>query len=136
MRVFARIGLLFGGAFAIDAVIYWYLQKEQQTTVLLAMTAASFAYLGLYALLAVRKAGREAEVVEQEEPHVGPTIWPAVFALSAVGIVLGVLVAPWLLAVGGLLFVAAAVGWITDTRRQWRHVDHDEPAGHGAEVHG
>jgi Cytochrome c oxidase subunit IV len=52
---------------------------------------------------------------------VGPTIWPLVLALSAVGFFLGLLAAKWLYAVGGVLFLVAAWGWLTDVQRQWRH---------------
>jgi hypothetical protein len=128
MNVFARLGLVLGGLFAVDTVVYWSLQHEHVGASLLAMTAVGFAFLGLYASTALRKARKEAEPVAEEEPHVGPTIWPAVFALSAVGLALGILVAPWLLVVGGLLFAAAGAGWTAETRRQWRHDGHDETA--------
>jgi hypothetical protein len=127
VSVFARLCLVLGGLFAIDAVVFWWLQEEEVGTALLAMTACGFAFLGLYAGASLRKARRTEEPAEEEEPHVGPTIWPAVFALSAVGLALGILVAPWLLVVGGALFAAAGIGWTAETRRQWRH---DE--GHGA----
>jgi hypothetical protein len=139
VKVLSRIGLIFGGAFAIDAIVYWITQKNEQGLSLLAMTAAGFIYIGIYTALALRKAGREAaaEAGEEQEPHIGPTIWPAVFALSAVGITLGILVAPWLLIVGGAIFVAAAVGWAMDARRQWRTDEHHQaPAGHGADPGG
>lgn len=139
MKAFSRLGLIFGGAFAVDAIVYWITQNNAQGLSLLAMTAAGFAYLGIYAALSLRKAGREAaaEAGEEQEPHIGPTIWPAVFALSAVGLTLGVLVAPWLLIVGGVIFVAAAVGWATDTRRQWRTDEHHPaPVGHGSDSGG
>jgi Cytochrome c oxidase subunit IV len=133
VNVIARLGLVLGGLFAIDAVVYWSLQHEHLGTALLAMTAVGFAFIGLYAGTSLRKARREAEPEDEEEPHVGPTIWPAVFAVSAVGLALGILVAPWLLVVGGLLFAAAGVGWTAETRRQWKHPDHDEAAVHHAQ---
>jgi hypothetical protein len=125
MTVFARLCLLLAALFAVDVAVYWYLQHEHVGTSLLAMTAIGFGFLGLYAGTALRKARREAEPVEEEEPHVGPTIWPAVFALSAVGLALGILVSPWLLVVGAALFAAAGLGWTAETRRQWK------PEGHG-----
>ena len=59
----------------------------------------------------------------------GPTIWPLVFAVSAVVIAVGILVTPVILVIGGILFVVAAVGWITAARRQW-HVEGHEPGEH------
>src|SRR5439155_3573487 len=96
VKVFSRIGLIFGGAFVVDAIVYWITQNNEQGLSLLAMTAAGFAYMGIYAALALRKAGREAaaEAGEEEEPHIGPAIWPAVFAVAAVGLTFGILVAP------------------------------------------
>ena len=128
MTVFARLCLVLGGLFAVDAVVFWVVQQEHVGTSLLAMTAVGFAFLGLYAGSALRKARRQKEPAEEGEPHVGPTIWPAVFALSAVGLALGIVVAPWLLIVGGLLFAAAGIGWTADTRRQWRHAGDGEAA--------
>ena len=90
VNVFARLGLVLGGLFAVDTVVYWSLQHEHVGASLLAMTAVGFAFLGLYARIALRKArARRPSRSTEEEPHVGPTIWPAVFALSAVGLALG-----------------------------------------------
>ena len=131
MNVFARLCLVLGGLFAVDAVVFWSLQHEHVGTSLIAMTAVGFAYLGVYAGMALRKARRQEQAPASPEPHVVPTVWPAVFALSAVGVTLGVLVAPWLLVIGGILFAAAGAGWTADTRRQWKHGDPEGPAtGH------
>jgi len=139
VNVFARLCLVLGGLFVADAVIFWSLQHEHVGTSLIAMTAVGFAFIGLYAATSLRKARRDArreeEPPEAAEPHVGPTIWPAVFALSGVGLTLGVLVAPWLLIVGGVLFAAAGVGWTTETRRQWRHEPGAMGADHAQSVH-
>jgi predicted membrane channel-forming protein YqfA (hemolysin III family) len=136
VKAFARIGFFLGLFFVIDAPVYLLTQHEHEGFTLIAMTAVGFAYLGLYAALSMRKAkrqvAREAAGVgaeEIEEPHIAPTIWPVVFALSAVGFTAGVLAAHWLLIVGGVLFVAAAVGWAADARRQWRHPEHQPSHG-------
>jgi hypothetical protein len=68
---------------------------------------------------------------------VGPTIWPFVFSLSAVGFVLGAVVSPWLLVVAALLFGAASLGWLLDVRHQWAALgdDHEgQPPGHGHDL--
>jgi hypothetical protein len=119
VNVFARLCLVLGGLFVADAVIYWSLQHEHVGTALLAMTAVGFIFTGLYMAMALRKARRRPELPVAEEAHVRGTIWPAVFAVSAVGLTLGVLVTPWLLVVGGVLFAAAGAGWTAETRRQW-----------------
>jgi hypothetical protein len=131
VNVFARLCLVLGGLFAVDAVVFWSLQHEHIGTSMIAMTAVGFAFLGVYAGTALRKARRQEQAPASPEPHVAPTVWPAVFALSAVGMTLGLLVAPWLLVIGGILFAAAGAGWTADTRRQWKHVDQEGPAtGH------
>ena len=56
-----------------------------------------------------------------ETVHVGPTIWPFVFSLAAAVLVLGIVVARWLLVAGSVVFVASALGWFVDVRRQNAH---------------
>jgi len=64
---------------------------------------------------------RAAETAADEEPHVGPTIWPLVFAVSTIGLVLGAVAVRWALLPGAILFVLASVGWVLDVHRQWHH---------------
>ena len=61
------------------------------------------------------------ETAADEEPHVEPTIWPLVFAVSAIGLVLGAVAVRWALIPGAILFVLASVGWVLDVHRQWHH---------------
>jgi hypothetical protein len=62
-----------------------------------------------------------AEAAADAEPHVGPTIWPLVFAVSAIGLVVGAVAVRWVLLPGAILFVLAGVGWVLDVHRQWHH---------------
>ena len=123
MKVFGRIGLVFGVFFVIVGAIYGITNKEYEGFPLLLMTAGGFTLLAVWALRRFRRAERESVVEGGDvgEPHVGPTIWPLVLALSAIAFVLGVLGAKWLFALGGVLFVVAAAGWFMDVRRQWSH---------------
>jgi hypothetical protein len=66
-----------------------------------------------------------------DEPHVKPTIWPLVFAVSSVALVVGIVANRWALIVGGAFFVAAAAGWIVDVRHQWHHHAHTSAAAAG-----
>ena len=132
MRVFGRIGLLFGLFFLIDGLVYAFTNKEFEGTPLLFMTAGGFTLLALWALRTFRRTEREERAEEDAgEPHVGPTIWPLALALSAIGLVLGVLVAKWLYAVGAVLLLLALWGWFSDVRRQWSDHGTVEPADHG-----
>ena len=118
--MFGRIGLLFGLFFLIDGLVYAFTNKEFEGTPLLFMTAGGFTLLALWALRTFRRTEREERAEEDAgEPHVGPTIWPLALALSAIGLVLGVLVAKWLYAVGGVLLLLALWGWFSDVKRQW-----------------
>jgi hypothetical protein len=54
-----------------------------------------------------------------EEAHVGPTIWPFVFSVAALFLVIGIVALRWILIPGGILFVGAAAGWFIDIERQW-----------------
>lgn len=71
------------------------------------------------------------ETAADAEPHIGPTIWPLVFAVSAIGLILGAVAVRWALLPGAILFVLASVGWVLDVHRQWHH--HAAGlAGHGS----
>lgn len=98
---------------------------------LLMVAAIGVALLGGYIYLAVRRAeyaeAAGGETHEEIEPHIGSTIWPFGYALSAVGFVLGFLVSSPLYALGGALFFAATAGWFADVRRQWHHAEQEPP---------
>ena len=98
MRMFGRIGLVFGLFFVIVGAIYGITSKEYEGFPLLLMTAGGFTLLAVWALWMFRRARREADAGGEEagEPHVGPTIWPLVLSLSAIAFVLGLLAATWL----------------------------------------
>ena len=131
MNLIYRLGLVLLVIFGADSVVYWYTQHEHEGFALLMMTAVGFGILGLYATLSLRAArrgsGEGTEAGEEEEPHVGPTIWPFVFSISAALITVGLLAMHWVLVPGALVFAAAAIGWIREARMQWRHPAH-EPA--------
>lgn len=130
MRVSTWIGLGLGAFYLVAGFGYALTSKFVNGFPLLMAAALGISLLGSYAYLAVRRAERAAaagdEADEPVEPHVGPTIWPFGYALSAVGLVLGFLVYAPLYGLGGLLFLAATVGWFDDVRRQWLHA-HEEP---------
>lgn len=98
---------------------------------LLMAAAIGIGLFGAYAYRAVRRAEQAMaageEPVEPVEPHIGSTIWPFGYALSAVGLVIGFLAYQPMYAVGGILFVAATAGWFADVRHQWWHSE-DEPS--------
>jgi hypothetical protein len=120
MSVYARIALGLAAFMFVAGTVHWATSDDHVGAVLMIITAAGFTYLGLY----VRRTMRRAAASEQEEvpePHVGPTIWPFVFSLGAIALALGAVIGPWLLAIGGVVSAAAAVGWFVDVGRQWGH---------------
>ena len=127
MRLTTIIGFALGAFYLLAAFLYAATSAFVDGFPLLVAAAVGIAAFGGYMLLAVRRgeqslaASEQAE--EEVEPHVGSTIWPFGYALSAIGLVLGFLVYPPLYVIGGVMFVAATVGWFTEVRRQWQHDD-------------
>jgi len=141
MTLLARIFMGLGTFLIVIGVVYGLVAGEYEGATEMLTVAGGGLLIGVYLTRAVQRAS--AVVAAQAagagpgagdtEPHVPPTIWPLVFALSMIGIVFGSVGPRWAPAPGGVLLVAALVGWSLDVRRQWRHYDH--AAGVGA-AHG
>jgi len=128
VSLYSRVALGLSVFLGVAGIVYALTARESIGILLLLIASACFGYVGLYVRRAVRAASAEAPGVavpgEMEEPHIESTIWPFVFSLAGVGLVLGAVLTPWLLVVGAVLFVAAAVGWFRDVGRQWGHGEH------------
>lgn len=135
MKLSSWLGFGLGLFYLVAGFAYALTAKYVDGFPLLMGAAVGIAIIGGYAYLAVRRAENEVaaggEAEEPVEPHVGSTIWPLGYALSAVGFVLGFLVASPLYVLGGVLFLAATNGWFADVRQQWRHA-HEEPPEPGS----
>lgn len=128
MVLFSRIAIAFGAFLVVAAVIYGVAGYEWEGVTLLLLVAGGALLIGGYLVSAVRRAraalaapGGPRPAVPESEPHVGPTIWPLVAALSTIGLIVGAVGARWALVGGGALFIAAGIGWILDVRHQWQH---------------
>ena len=141
MTLFSRIFMGLGAFLIVMGVVYGLVAGEYEGTTELLTVAGGGLLIGVYLSRAVQRA-RASVAAEaagagpgaaDSEPHVPPTIWPLVFALSTIGIVLGSVGPRWVLAAGAVVLVVSLVGWSLDVRRQWRH--HDHAAGVGA-AHG
>lgn len=134
MKLSSWIGLGLGLFYLVAGFGYALTSEWVDGFPLLMAAAVGIAILGGYIFLAVRRAERvtaaDAEFEEEVEPHIGSTIWPFGYALSAVGFVLGLLVSDSFYVLGGIGFGAATAGWFADVRRQWQHA-HDEPPAPG-----
>ena len=124
MKVAMRIAFGLAAFVLVAGVVYYVASNEWRGSVFLVVLACSVTYLGLVFRGAVRRASiaptpdtmAEEEIAEAE---VTPTIWPFVISLGAVLIVLGVVVATWLLIPGVILLGGAGAGWFVDIKRQW-----------------
>lgn len=138
MTLFSRIGLGLGTFLIVVGVVYGLVAYEWEGFTEMLTVAGGALLVGVYLTRAVQRARAAIAVGEaggrDTEPHVAPTIWPLIFALSMIGLVIGAVESRWALAGGGVLLVASLVGWSLDVRRQWHH--HDRPVGaeaaHGA----
>jgi len=137
MTLFSRIFTGLGAFLIVVGVVYGLVACEDAATTEMLTVAGGGLLIGVYLSRAVQRA-RAAVAAEaagagpgagDTEPHVPPTIWPLVFALSMIGIVIGSVGPRWALAAGGVVLVASLVGWSLDVRRQWRHHDHTTGAG-------
>jgi Cytochrome c oxidase subunit IV len=111
---------------AVAGTVYATTAYEWRGTVMLLVCAVAFLYIALVLRGAVRRASvpgtqermaTEEHVVESE--HIGPTIWPFVFSLAALLLVVGVVGLHWVLIPGAILFAGAAAGWFRDIKLQW-----------------
>ena len=136
MSLFSRITLSLGASLTFTGFLYALISHEWEGVTLMFTVAGGALLVGTYLGQAVQRA-RTWLVAQQAgatgdagiEPHVAPTIWPLVFALSMIGLVIGAVESRWALAGGGILLVVALAGWSLDVRRQWRHADHAASAG-------
>lgn len=145
MKLFSRLFLALGAFLVLSLAIYAWHSREYEGMLLYITVAVGALLVGGYgtsvvrrsrAILAASSTDAKPATAESpdltdhstvgpdldlDEPHVGPTIWPLVFAVSAIGIVIGTVGNRWVLVPGGILFLVAAVGWVRDVHRQWRH---------------
>ncbi|HEY5989762.1 MAG TPA: cytochrome c oxidase subunit 4 [Streptosporangiaceae bacterium] len=142
MTLFSRIAMSLGTFLILTGVVYGLVAGEYEGLTEMLTVAGGALLVGVYLTRAVQRAratlaaqaaageaGDAGPGAGDTEPHVAPTIWPLVFAVSMIGLVLGAVGFPWALAIGGVLLAAALVGWSLDVRRQWHHHDHVVAAG-------
>jgi hypothetical protein len=132
------------GAFLITAaVIYGIHAGDYEGLTLSVVVAGGALFFGGFLASAVHRARAEVGTqaaaprpAGEEEPHVGPTIWPLVFAIASIGLVIGAISSRWWLVPGGLLFLAASIGWVLDVHRQWHHHAAEAGEAHTGPAHG
>ncbi len=127
MRVGMRIALGLAAFLAVAGAVLGATAHEWRGTVLLMVCAVAFLYVGLVLWATVRRASvpitketMAAEELSLEPEHIGPTIWPFVFSIAALLLVVGVVAFHWILIPSGILLLGAGAGWFLDIKRQ-RH---------------
>jgi cytochrome c oxidase subunit IV len=122
MTTISRICLSLAAFLAIAGTVYGLTSHEHAGTTLLLIAAATFCFLGLVSRMVARAEAGSA--TEEMEVHVAPTIWPFGFAVAAVIIAFGLVITPWILLAGAIVFVLSAAGWIRDVARSRVHAGH------------
>ena len=116
----------------VDAAVYLVTAREWTGGPLIAVTAVAAAFLGSVLRRTARRAAADleqdpgAEIGGVELDHVGPTIWPAGFAVAAILLAIGLVTSVWILIPGAVVFTASVLGWFRDVRHQ--HEAHHAPA--------
>lgn len=133
MRVAFALAIFIG----VAGAVYWITSYEWRGSVMLIVLAIAFLYIGWvlrgafrYAEVPATPETMAAEGVAVESEHIGPTIWPFVFSIAAVLLVVGIVGFHWILIPGAILFAGAAAGWFVDIKRQ--HHPSELRAEHGA----
>jgi len=128
MRLMSRIFVWLGVFLIVTGVAYGLHSGEYEGPTLILAAAGGALLIGGYLVQGVQRASAAAadqpSSAAGEEPHVGPTIWPLVFALSMIGLIVGAVGSRWVLVVGAALLVVAGAGWVLDVHRQWQHHYH------------
>jgi hypothetical protein len=123
MQLMARLFLALGAFLIVSGVLYGVHSYEYEGFTLILATAGGALLIGGFLAQALQRATATAKrgpVLLEGEPHIGPTIWPLVFALSMVPLIVGALSSWWVLVMGTILAVVAGAGWLLDVQRQWQ----------------
>jgi hypothetical protein len=125
MSTLSRICLSLAAFLVVAGTVYGLTAHELAGATELLVAAATFCFLGMVLrTLARGETEQESEESEEVEVHVGPTIWPLGFALAGTVLVLGLIVSPWLLIAGAIVFALSAAGWLRDVARSRAHAGH------------
>ena len=140
MKVAMRIALGLAIFILVAGAVYYVASDEWRGSVMLLVLGIALVYLTLVFRGTLRRASIPATpetMVEEEvaEAHVGPTIWPFVFSLAALLLVIGIVGLHWIVIPGVILLVGAGAGWFVDIKQQWHPGElHAADAGVGAET--
>ncbi len=118
--------LAFSGAFGLGVgAVYWFVSYERTGTVLLLLMGVSAAFMGAYLLArGIRSARPEDDPRAEHGRETGmpvgyfhaKSIWPFVMAVGATAGAIGLVYGIWLAVPVAILFAAATVGMMRESR--------------------
>jgi len=119
----SRICMWLAAFLLVAAAVYAFTSHEPAGSTLLFVASATFWFLAFVARHVAKQEAEQPEA-EEDELHIGPTIWPFGFAISAVLLGLGVIVSTWILILGAVGFAVCAAGWLRDVARSHAPAEH------------
>jgi hypothetical protein len=127
MKVTIRVFLFSASFSGLVALVYWFTSSERAGSLLLLFMFLAPLFVGTY--LAFRR-DRGLELQAEDDPNAdlaaqagaglgrfaSASAWPAVMGLGCLALTEGLVYGTWLVVAGTVLFVAAAVGLMAESR--------------------
>ena len=121
-------GLFVGGAifYFVVSTVYWFLTYEPVGTTALGLTGGLSFLIGFYVMFTGKRVGprpedrMDADITEADvdygffPPH---SWWPLPMAASAAVVAVGLVIQPWLLALGAVALVMSIIGFVFEYYR-------------------
>ena len=126
MKVEGRIFALGAAFFWLVALIYWYFARDPIGTTALALCGALAFLVAFYVLYTAKRVFPRPEdrldgEIDEADPEYGffspHSWWPLVMGFATFVVVLGLIFAVWVIAVGVVFLLIALVGWLFEYYR-------------------
>lgn len=126
MKVEGRIFALGAAFFWVVALIYWYFARDPIGTTALALCGGLAFLVAFYVLYTAKRVYPRPEdrldaEIDEADPEYGffspHSWWPLVMGFATFIVVLGLIFAVWVIAVGVVFLLIALVGWLFEYYR-------------------
>ena len=126
MKVEGRIFALGAAFFFIVAAIYWYFARDPIGTTALTLCGGLALLVAFYVLYTAKRVFPRPEdrldgEIDEADPEYGffspHSWWPLVMGFATFVVVLGLIFAVWVIAVGVVFLLIALVGWLFEYYR-------------------
>ncbi len=126
MKVEGRIFALGAAFFWLVALIYWYFARDPIGTTALALCGGLAFLVAFYILYTAKRVFPRPEdrldgEIDEADPEYGffspHSWWPLVMGFATFVVVLGLIFAVWVIAVGVVFLLIALVGWLFEYYR-------------------